>query len=39
MKIQAAVLQEMGATPPYAVSRPLHIEEIDLAPPRAPMKC
>jgi alcohol dehydrogenase len=35
MKIKAAVLQEMGATPPYAVSRPLHIEEVDLAPPGA----
>lgn len=35
MKIKSAVLQEMGATPPYAVSRPLHIEEIDLAPPGA----
>ncbi len=35
MKIQAAVLQGMGATPPYAVSQPLHIEEIDLAPPGA----
>jgi alcohol dehydrogenase len=33
MKIKAAVLQAMGATPPYADSRPLHIEEIDLAPP------
>ena len=33
MKIKAAVLQAMGATSPYAVSRPLHIEEIDLAPP------
>jgi alcohol dehydrogenase len=33
MKIKAAVLQAMGATAPYAVSRPLHIEEIDLAPP------
>ncbi|MFL9903087.1 zinc-dependent alcohol dehydrogenase family protein [Paraburkholderia fungorum] len=33
MKIKAAVLQEMGATSPYAVSRPLRIEEIDLAPP------
>ena len=32
MKIKAAVLQAMGATPPYAVSLPLHIEEIDLAP-------
>lgn len=35
MKIKAAVLQAMGATPPYAVSLPLHIEEIDLAPPGA----
>ena len=35
MKIKAAVLQAMGATPPYSVSRPLHIEEIDLAPPGA----
>ncbi len=35
MKIKAAVLQAMGATSPYAVSRPLHIEEIDLAPPGA----
>jgi len=35
MKIKAAILQAMGATPPYAVSRPLHIEEIDLAPPGA----
>jgi alcohol dehydrogenase len=33
MKIKAAVLQAMGATSPYAVSRPLRIEEIDLAPP------
>jgi alcohol dehydrogenase len=33
MKIRAAVLHAMGATPPYAVSRPLRIEEIDLAPP------
>ncbi len=35
MKIKAAVLQAMGATPPYAISRPLHIEEIELAPPGA----
>ncbi|WP_179197520.1 alcohol dehydrogenase catalytic domain-containing protein, partial [Caballeronia sordidicola] len=35
MKIKAAVLQAMGATPPYAVSRPLRIEEIDLARPGA----
>ncbi|SAL02404.1 S-(hydroxymethyl)glutathione dehydrogenase/class III alcohol dehydrogenase [Caballeronia pedi] len=33
MKIRAAVLQSMGATSPYADSRPLHIEEIDLARP------
>jgi alcohol dehydrogenase len=33
MKIKAAVLQAMGAALPYAESRPLHIEEIDLAPP------
>jgi len=29
------VLQAMGAAPPYTGSRPLHIEEIDLAPPGA----
>ncbi|MCX8256179.1 Alcohol dehydrogenase [Beijerinckiaceae bacterium RH AL1] len=33
MKIRAAVLREMGARPPYATSRPLTIEELDLAPP------
>ena len=33
MKIRAAVLHAMGATSPYADSRPLRIEEIDLAPP------
>jgi alcohol dehydrogenase len=33
MKIRAAVLHAMGATPPYADSRPLRIEEIELAPP------
>jgi len=33
MKIRAAVLRVMGATSPYAVSRPLQIEEIDLSPP------
>src|SRR5471032_3050374 len=33
MKIRAAVLRAMGATSPYAVSRPLQIEEIDLSPP------
>ncbi|SAL54514.1 zinc-dependent alcohol dehydrogenase family protein [Caballeronia humi] len=33
MKIKAAVLHEMGAATPYADTRPLHIEEIELAPP------
>ncbi|WP_155524386.1 hypothetical protein [Burkholderia sp. PAMC 28687] len=33
MKIKVAVLRAMGATSPYAVSRPLQIEEIELAPP------
>ena len=33
MKIRAAVLNRMGAEPPYAVSLPLTIEEVDLAPP------
>ena len=33
MKIQAAVLEEMGRAPPYARSKPLTIGEIDLAPP------
>jgi alcohol dehydrogenase len=33
MKIRAAVLSQMGAPPPYAKSRPLSIQEIDLAPP------
>ncbi|KXU94139.1 alcohol dehydrogenase [Caballeronia megalochromosomata] len=33
MKIRAAVLQAMGATSPYADSRPLRVEEVDLAPP------
>ena len=32
MKIRAAVLRERGAPFPYAQSRPLKIEEIDLAP-------
>lgn len=35
MKIKAAVLDAMGAAYPYAVSRPLRIEEVDLAPPGA----
>lgn len=33
MKIKAAVLEAMGAAYPYAVSRPLRIDEVDLAPP------
>ena len=33
MKIRAAVLESMGAAHPYAQSRPLKIEELDLAPP------
>ena len=33
MKIRAAVLNRMGAAPPYASSRPLAIEEVELAPP------
>jgi alcohol dehydrogenase len=33
MNITAAVLRNMGATPPYAQSRPLAIETLELAPP------
>ncbi len=33
MKIKAAVLNRMGVEGPYATSRPLSIEEIDLQPP------
>ena len=33
MKIRAAVLNEMGAALPYARSRPLRIEEVELEPP------
>jgi alcohol dehydrogenase len=33
MKIQAAVLDRMGAQPPYAQSRPLAIRSVELAPP------
>ncbi|KRB51842.1 alcohol dehydrogenase [Rhizobium sp. Root708] len=33
MKIRAAVLRQSPVAPPYAVSRPLSIEEIELAPP------
>jgi alcohol dehydrogenase len=33
MKVRAAVLREMGLSRPYAVSRPLRIEDVELAPP------
>jgi alcohol dehydrogenase len=33
VKIKAAVLNAIGAKPPFAVSKPLVIEEVDLAPP------
>jgi alcohol dehydrogenase len=33
MKIRAAVLENMGATHPYALSKPLTIATVDLAPP------
>jgi alcohol dehydrogenase len=33
MKIKAAVIREMGMAPPYAKSKPMTIEEVDLAPP------
>ncbi len=33
MKINAAVLDKMGATPPYAISKPLVIRSVELAPP------
>ena len=35
MKIKAAVLREMGAAMPYAQSRPLRLESLDLAEPDA----
>jgi Zn-dependent alcohol dehydrogenase len=35
MKITAAVLDTVGASRPYAVSKPLRLAEIDLAEPRA----
>lgn len=31
--VRAAVLREMGAPAPYAISRPLRIEELELSPP------
>ncbi|MFL6623425.1 MAG: zinc-dependent alcohol dehydrogenase family protein [Sulfurifustis sp.] len=33
MQIRAAVLETMGAPPPYAQSRPLKIDQVDLHPP------
>lgn len=33
IRIKAAVLDRVGAQPPYVTSRPLAIEELDLAPP------
>lgn len=33
MQIRAAVLDQMGASPPYATSKPLSIVSVDLAPP------
>lgn len=33
MRIQAAVLETVGTPPPYAETRPLRIEELDLDPP------
>ena len=33
MKMRAAVLDRMGATPPYAISKPLRIETVELDPP------
>jgi len=34
MKIRGAVLEAMGAQPPYTQSRPLVVGEIELAPPQ-----
>ena len=33
MKTRAAVLREIGLPHPYKVSKPLRIEEVELAPP------
>ena len=33
MKIKGAVLHKTGAVPPYAETKPLSIEEVDLDPP------
>lgn len=34
MRVRAAVLRSLGASPPYTESKPLVIETLDLAPPR-----
>ena len=34
MKIRAAVLEEVGRAGPYATTRPLTVDEVDLAPPQ-----
>jgi alcohol dehydrogenase len=34
MRIKAAVIRQMGLPQPYAQSRPMSIEEVDLAPPQ-----
>ena len=39
MKVKAAVLREMGRPAPYAISHPLVIEAVDLAPPGAGELC
>jgi Zn-dependent alcohol dehydrogenase len=33
VRVRTAILREMGATPPYADSRPLSVEEVELDPP------
>lgn len=33
MKMRAAVLREIGVKPPYSLSKPLSVEEVELAPP------
>lgn len=35
MKIRGAVLERMGVEPPYAATKPLSIQEVELAPPGA----
>jgi len=33
MKIKAAVVKQMGVAPPYSISRPVSVEEVELDPP------